>query len=330
MAVAVPIGTDALTAITNRYVLPQVTDSFYLSNALFHRLYRSNRKVIKGGTQVEVPIMYKDWSAAGVYSGFDLLDTTPQDVFKNAAYAWKQYQVSVSVDGMTLAKNDTPEAIANLVTKYFEVATAKMEDQAGNDLFSDAVTNTNRIDGLQGAIDNGSVAATYAGLGNRTTTNSFWQPATGALDTTTTTLSYGAMRTVFGAATQGARHPTIIITTQANYNRFAGLFQPQQRFPSQGAGTDEQLAKAGYTNLLFDNVPVVVDSHCNTSRLGTTGDSMYFLNETYIELDVLKDMTMNPFVRPVNQDAMVATLLLYCNIIFSNLQRQGLLSALTN
>lgn len=329
---ATPIGTDAITAISRRFILPQITDQFYLSNALFHRLYRSNRKVIRGGTQIEVPLMYTDWSAAGVYRGFDLLDTTPQDVFKNAAYDWKQYYVNVAVDGLSLIKNDSPESVANLITKYFEVARSKMEDQVGNDLFSDAVTNTSRLDGLQGAIDNGSVAATYAGLNNRTTTNSFWQPATGALDTTTTTLSYGAMRTVFGAATSGARHPTIIITTQANYNRFAGLFQPQQRFPSQGAGVDEQLAKAGYTNILFDNVPVVVDSHCNTTRLGVTGDHMYFLNETYMELVVnaRADMTMKDFQQPINQDAMVAPLLFAGDLVFSNLSRQGLMTAITN
>src|SRR5207244_3609018 len=143
-----------------------------------------------------------------------------------------------------------------LVRTYFQIAQQEIVEDLGNDLFSDAVTNPKALDGLQGAVDNGTVAATYGGLGSRTTTNSFWQPATGALDSTTATLTIPAMQAVFGAAIDGARHPTIIITTQANYNRFSTLVQPQQRFPTEPMGADEQLAKAGFTNLLFNNVPV--------------------------------------------------------------------------
>ena len=259
--------------------MPELVDSIYASNALFYRLDRANKRVIRGGTQIEQPIIYKRFGSSGSYKGFDLLDTTPQDVIKNAAWDWKQKYVTVSVDGLTLIKNDSPESVADLVKAYFEIAREEMEELLGAGLFTDSVTDANEIDGLQGAVDNGTVAATYAGLGSRTTTNSFWQPATGALDTTTAVLTIPAMQAVFGAATDGARHPTLILTTQANYNRFSNLVQPQQRFPSEPAGQDEQLAKAGFTNLLFNNVPVVVDSHCNANHI-------YFLNEDYILIAV--------------------------------------------
>lgn len=328
---ATPIGTATLTSISKQYVMPEIVDQIYTSNALFYRLDRANKRVVRGGTQIEVPLGVSRFTSSGSYRGFDLLDTTPQDVIKTAAYDWKQYFVTVSVDGLTLIKNDSPESVADLIKTYFQIAQEEMEENLGNDLFSDATTNTNNLDGVQGAVDNGTVAATYGGLGSRTTTNSFWQPATGALDTTTTTLTLPAMQAVFGAATDGARHPTIIVTTQATYNRYQNLVQPQQRFPSEPMGTDEQLGKAGFTNLLYNNVPVVVDSHCNTARAGTTGDSMYFLNEDYIDFVVSPraDMKLEDFQPAINQDAAVAKILFAGDIVFKNIKRQGVLTAIT-
>lgn len=328
---ASPIGTNTINSISRRYVMPQITDQIYHSNVLFYRLDSSNKRVVKGGFQIEVPLMYSQMTSAGWYQGFDLLDTTPQDTIKNAAFDWKQTYVTVTIDGLSLIKNDSPESIASVISSQFQQARMQMEETLGAGIFTDAVTNTKAIDGLQGAIDNGTVAATYGGLGARTTTNSFWQPAAGALDTTTTTLTLPAMQTVFGAATDGARHPTLIVGTQSNYNRYWNLNQVHQRFPTEPMGRDEQLAQAGFTNLLFNNVPFAVDSHCNTSRAGTTGDSLYFLNEEYIELVVSSraDFKLEDFQQPVNQDAMSAKLLWAGDLIFSNIARQGLMSALT-
>ena len=86
-----------------------------------------------------------------------------------------------------------------------------------------------------------------------------------------------------------------------------------------------------FTNLLFNNVPVAVDSHCNTSRLGVTGDSMYFLNEDYWEFIVNSraDFTFGEFIEPVNQDVMSQKIRLYAALACSNPARQGLMSALT-
>jgi hypothetical protein len=307
-----------------------VFDQIYGSNPIFYRLYRSNKKTVRGGTQIEVPLLYARNTAAGNFTGFDLLDTTPTDKVKNAAYDWKQKYVSVTIDGTTLLKNDSPESAANILNLEWQAARMEMEDRLGTGIFSDAVTDAKEIDGVQGAIDNGTVAATYGGLGARTTTNAFWQPRAGGLDTTTATLTLNAMQAVFGSVTSGARHPTLIVTTQNNYNRFQSLLQVQQRFPSEPTGRDEQLAQAGFTNLLYNNVPMVVDDHVNTTRAGTAGDHMYFFNEDFMELVCHpgRDMVFVDFVKPANQDAFVGQLLTMMNLVFTNIRLQGLMTAL--
>lgn len=328
---ATPIGTATLNSISRRFIQPSIVDNFYRSNVLFFRLYQSGKKVLRGGTQIEQPLLHSRFDASTWYTGFDVLDTTPQDIIKNAAYDWKFLAIAVTIDGPTLLKNDSPESIASLLSTYYEAARMEAEDQVGSGLFSDSVTDTKKIDGIQGAVDNGTVAATYGGIGNRTTTNSFWQPLAGGLDTTTTTLTLAAMQNVFGSVTDGARHPTILVGTQSNYNRFVNLLQVQQRFPTQPMGTDEQLAKAGFTNALFNNVPFAVDSHVNTSRAGTTGDHLYFLNEEFMQLVVSDraDMVLGDAIQPVNQDAFVQLLKWAGNLVFSNLRLQGAMTALT-
>lgn len=318
---AIPVGTNTLTSISRRFIVPEVQDLVYNSNVLFYRLNASNRKVTQGGTQIEVPLAYARIDSAGNYVGFDLLDTTPQDVIKNAAWDWRQKYVTITVDGLTVSKNDSPESIANLLRTYFELGRMRAEDMMGTGIFSNG-SDTQEIDGLAAAIDDGTTAAVYGGLGARTTTNAFWQPAAGAFDTTTAVLSLGAMQNVFGAATQGARHPTLIVATQANYNRYWALTQVQQRFPTQPVGSDEQLASAGFTNLLFDNVPFAVDSH-------VPANNIFFLNEEYIELRVLagRDWTLGDFQEPVNQDAAVAKMLWAGQLIVKNILRQGRMTA---
>ena len=80
------IGQDTLTAIARQYILPQVTDNVYLkNNALLYRLIRGNKRLIQGGTQIEMPMLYKRFNTGGSYSGFDLLDVAPQDTVKSAS-----------------------------------------------------------------------------------------------------------------------------------------------------------------------------------------------------------------------------------------------------
>lgn len=323
---ATPIGTGVVNSIARRHILPTITDNVYHSNVLLFRMYRANKRLVQGGFQIEFPLMYSQMAAGGSYQGFDLLDVSPTDAIKNGALDWKQYYVPVSVDGLTLIKTDQPEAIANFLTQYFAQAEMQMADNLGTDIY--AVSATKTIDGLKGAIDDGTQLATYAGIGSRTSTNSFWQSQ---IDTNTyvtggTAISLGVLNTLFGSCSDGGRHPTIIISRQSGYNAYWALNTSIQQFPVEPLGHDEQLAQSGFTNLLFNGVPWVVDSHCN---LGTgaqaTSTHIYMLNEDYFYFCVSPraDFYMEDFQIPVNQDAMVAKLFWAGNLVITNVSRSG-------
>jgi len=310
--VATPIGTNEINSISRRYIHPQLVDNIYRSNVMFFRLNAMNKKMLQGGLQIEVPLVFTRFAAGGFYQGFDLLDVTPSDTVKNAAFDWKQAYVPVSVDGLTLIRADSPEAIANFLTFYFENAQAELAAILGVGVWSDVVTNNKVIDGLKGAVDDGTVATTYGGLSR--SANTWWKSQVD----TSTPLALTNMRTVMGNATEGGRHPTLLAGTQLNYNRFWNLVQPSQAFPVQPGGHDEQLAQAGFSNLLFDGVPFVVDSNIPANHI-------FYLNEDYIYLFVnpRADFNMKEFREPVNQDAMTSLILWAGNVVLSNCARQA-------
>jgi hypothetical protein len=286
---------------------------------MFFRLNAMNKKMLQGGLQIEVPLVFQRFAAGGFYQGYDLLDVTPSDTVKNAAFDWKQAYVPVSVDGLTLIRADSPEAVVNFLTFYFENAQAELAEILGTGVWSDVVSNNKVIDGLKGAVDDGTIATTYGGLSR--STNLFWKSQ---IDSSTATLTLVSMRTMMGNTSEGGRHPTLLVGTQLNYNRFWNLVQPSQAFPVQPGGHDEQLAQAGFSNLLFDGVPFVVDSHVPANHI-------FFLNEDYIYLFVnpRADFNMKEFREPVNQDAMTSLILWAGNVVLSNCQRQGKMTAVT-
>jgi hypothetical protein len=328
---ATPIGTNEINSISRRYIMPTLVDNVYKSNLTFFRLNARNKKILQGGLQIEVPLVYTQFVNGGAYQGFDLLDVSPNDTVKNGAWDWKQAYVPVTVDGLTLIRADSPEAIVNFLSFYFENAQTELADILGLGVWSTG-TNAKQIDGIELAVDdgshawntggnsfNGTQAATYGGLSRAA--NTWWQGQTsneGAV-----ALTMPLMQTAFGNATMGARHPTIIITDQTRYNGYWALPQAVQAFPVQPTGVDELLAQAGFTNLLFNNVPIAVDPHLPSNGVASKG-AFYFLNEDYMYLYVnpRADFTMKDFREPINQDAMTSLILWAGNLIFTNCARQ--------
>jgi hypothetical protein len=310
---AVPVGTNVVTSISRRFILKDIADNIYNSNPLFFRLNRMGKKVVQGGYQIELPVMYARFAAGGWYQGYDALNISPSDTVKNAAFDWKQAYVPVTVDGLTLIKVDSPEAIANFLSFYFAQAEMELAEVIGSALWATSVIS-NQPDSLLAAIDNGTVAATYGGLTRAS--NSFWNAQ---YDSSSTTPSFANLQTNFGNATFGGRHPTILITDQHVYNVYLGNFTSTTYFERGPAGYDEVLAQGGWTNALFNGIPIVVDSHV---PLNGSAHRLFGINENYAYLVVAQgvDFKLEDFQTPVNQDAMVSKIFWTGDLCFNNVQ----------
>lgn len=318
------IGTDTVSSISRSYIFDQIIDMIYPTNALFFRLNQSNKKMIDGGTHVEVPFMYTQFANGGPYQGYDLLDVSPNDTIKNGGWDIKQQYVPVTVDGLTLAKCNTTMAVVNLLTMLWEQAGMQLANNLGTGLYSDIVSNVKQIDGLKGAVDAGGVATSYAGL--LRSANTFLNAQ---VDSSTTTLTLASLASLISSCTIGGHAPTIAVTRSDNYNRLGALLQANQRFIASPTATDQQLGNAGFTNLTYQNIPFVLDSKVFNGS--GSNSSILLLNEEVLRLAIFSDtdFQMEDFQKPVNQDAMVGKLLWYGNLLNLNPQLCGKMTALT-
>ena len=301
--------TAEISAITEQLFLPKCVDNIFNSNAVMQRLRKKNYRLEDGGTKITQPLLYATTTAGGRYSGMDVLDTTANDQITDAQWDWKQYYGNITISRLDELKNAGKRQIVNFVKVKVQAAEKTLADTLGTDIFSDGTT-ANSIQGLQLAV---ATTGTHGEIAKGT--YSWWQ---GSVDTTTTVLTVAVLQGGAGDVTVDNDGPTAIYSTQDLYDAYYGSLQPQQRFQ------DEETAKGGFKNLLFNGIPFIVDSHCTASEL-------YMINENYMELVAHKDenFRFEPFIKPTNQNAASAKIYWMGGLVFSNCRMNKKFTALT-
>jgi hypothetical protein len=197
--------------------------------------------------------MYAKPNSGGWYTGAEILQTVPFDVVQDGSMPWAQLYDNVTVDGLTLNQAESDEKAMDYLTAQFEMSKLDWLDNLAGGFWSDG-SNAKSMVGILAAVDNGTVAPTYAGL---TRSSNTWLNS--QEDSTTTTMTLNALNNLFGSCTTGGRAPTLIIGTRANYIRYQNLNVTIQQFPTApGRCVDQQFAAAGFDHLVFNNVPWLV------------------------------------------------------------------------
>jgi hypothetical protein len=305
------INWDNLNATTTQKIMPKVVDNIFRSNALYQRLRRRN-ETQDGGTFLAQPLLYGE-GPGGAYSGTEVLDTSEAEQITTANFAWKFYYGSATIRRQDELRNRGKPAMAKIIRVKMQTMQKTMANLLGQGLYSDGSSNTKLITGLRAMVT--GTGTTYGGISK--TTNTWWRAP---IDSTTTTLSISSMRSAVGGATEDREKPNMVMTTQALYDIYYGLLQPHQRF------ADARMARGGFTSILFEGIPVVVDSHCPANFI-------YYLNTDYIHFisHPAENMRMEPFAKPVNQPQLRTAFVMWAgNLTGSNCRFQTVQSAVTN
>ena len=278
---------DQVTAITQKKFIPKMYDNIFDSNPLLQRAKKKGwYDKLDGGEKIVVPLIYATTSASGWYSGAETLDTSDNQNITAAEYSWKQLYANITIRRDEELKNSGDSQILSLVKNKMKIAEKTMADTLGTGLYSDG-SNSKAIVGLRDIV---ATDQTVGGISQ--STNSWWQ---GKVDSSSTVLSIPVMQTQHTAATVDNDSPSVGVCTRTIYDLYYNLLQPAQRF------ADSEVAKGGFTSLMFNGIPIISDSHCPSSHL-------FFLNEDYLHLWVHKDedMRLEPFQKPINQNVKVA------------------------
>jgi len=359
------IFTEYVSNATQDYIMPKVIDSVLDSNVLTAKLL-ANPKKFRGfqhKSNIRVGISNASAAQGGGFRGTDTFVTNIQDETKQLQWNPKYVYEPLNFVGTDLSLNKGEEEILSIVAQQTEYSFSNLLDNIGTMFYGSADESGKNFSGLGHII---SSTGSYGGLSR--TTYTVLKPGDtsgGGLDTSTTTLTLAAMRSVSNALTSGAVKPNIIATTPEIFGYFEALLQPMQRMDIGGYAqvTRDGLAPnqgalggaTGFDAIMFDGMPVVRDEKC-------TANAMYFLNLDYLGFHKIdgfmdrignwKQVALRPnvvegqydknmeqgfktgffwsgFKEPTNQAAVNSQIVLAGELICTNPKRQGGFTAIT-
>ena len=330
MAFANSSITDIIaTTIQNRS--GALADNLTNNNALLKRLKeRGNVRPFSGGNVILEEIMYNDTSTnnANSYSGYELINISPDSPISAAQYSITQYADAVTMSGLEMLQNSGKEAIIDLLDGRMNVSEARLLNRIAGDIYLDGTGNGGKnITGLAAAVADTNTN-TYGGIDRSTWT--FWKNVSysgvtngGAAVSAANIQQY--MTALAIQLVRGNDKADLIVADNNYYSLYVNSLQAIQRIASADEGA------AGFASLKFygggTSADVVLDGGIGANA---TANHMWFLNTKYIFLRPHKDRNFVPIGgerQAINQDAIVKLIGWAGNLTCSGAQFQGVLKA---
>ena len=305
------IGEIVTTTLRNRS--GKLADNITNNNTLFNRLdMKGNVRTADGGREIVEELEYAENGTVGWYSGYEVLDTTPQDVFDAATFDWKQLAGTVTISGLEEIKNSGKERIINLIRSRISNLEKSLKNSAATAIYADGTGSSGKtLGGLQLLVQDDPTSSSTVG-GINQSTYSFWQNQYSAAAATSAGNIGTRMNSMWLSCVRGTDKPDLIPCGSGMYTDFEASLQQYQRF------TDSKMAEQGFEALKYKTADVVYDDQCATTR-------MYFLNTDYIFLrpHAQRQFVPLPERQSINQDAIVTPVVWAGNLTCSNRSLQG-------
>jgi len=317
---------SVLAATTLKNYRNQMADNLTGHEALLWELKSKGfMRTEDGGTSIVEPLLYGRNTTVKSYNGYDVLDTTPQTGITAAEYDWKQIAGTVSISGREefINMGSKTKVINLLKTKIMQLDTS-MELEVSRMLHGDGTGNGGKdLTGLGILVEDGAAWSQVGGIDSNVHT--WWRNQWIGGTTDFATNGIPRMTTMYNSVSRKNIRPRIILTDQYLYEAYEAKLVPNERF------LDTRLGDAGFLNLTFKGSPIVFDQDMPYEDLSTDEHQMLFLTTDYLAFVVGKgkDFVVSDFQRPENQDAKVANVILYANMVCSNRGRNGRLTDLT-
>ena len=330
MAFANSSITDIIaTTIQNRS--GALADNLTNNNALLKRLKeRGNVRPFSGGNVILEEIMYNDTSTnnANSYSGYELINISPDSPISASQYSITQYADAVTMSGLEMLQNSGKEAIIDLLDGRMNVSEARLLNRIAGDIYLDGTGNGGKnITGLAAAVADTNTN-TYGGIDRSTWT--FWKNVSysgvtngGAAVSAANIQQY--MTALAIQLVRGNDKADLIVADNNYYSLYVNSLQAIQRIASADEGA------AGFASLKFygggTSADVVLDGGIGANA---TANHMWFLNTKYLHLRPHKDRNFVPIGgerQAINQDAIVKLIGWAGNLTCSGAQFQGVLKA---
>lgn len=288
--------------------------------------------------------MYTDATTINVnsYSGYEVLNITPNSPISGAQYSFTQYAGAVSISGLEILQNSGKEALIDLLEGRQRITEAQLMNRIDYDIYQDGTGNSSKnITGLAAAIPDDPTTGTYGGI-SRVSYN-FWRSQYyrgvtdgGAAVSAANIRNY--MTALALRCVRGPDKPDLWVHDATYYGFYVDSLAAIQRITSSdgsgaaGAGFGPELKFYGggmsADVILGSGISGAVSSTQSTS--GETAAHAWALNTNYIFFRPHKDRNFVPIGgdrQSVNQDAVVKLIGWAGNMTSSGPQFSGVLIA---
>ena len=352
---ALTLTYDSILTTTLFNVRGILYDQIFLSNVYFNWLHQKGRKrSVNGGERIQIGLQTGTNSTVKSYSGYELLDTTPQDNLNSAFYTWKQVAGSVAINRLEERQNSGEAQIMGLLQQKVNELQLSMADEVSRQVIAGALEGTaGTADGpfiagnsskdllpLPAIIAADPTTGTDATLGSIDgSTETYWRNQAAESTATTTKAYKDELRNMYNDCSKGpGGGPDMVLMSQTAFEHYESALDDHSRH------TNTAMADLGFDNVRLKGATVVWDERVVDAAQGnlsaadggtidtTDGNTAYFINSNFMELivDSQTDFISTPFVRPENQDAKVAQVLFYGEHTCNNRRKLGVLKGIVN
>lgn len=266
-------GEILTTTMENRS--GELADSIEDNVALMHLLKEGGAfRPVSGGESIIEEVIHSENSTYKRYSGGEPLDIGPSESFSAFAFGWKQVAVAVTATGLEIdVQNAGPEQVMDLLAERVNVAETTFVNNLTADCYSAGTADgSKQVGGLQHLVPDDPTTGTVGGISRVTYTfarSQYYRGVTdgGAAVSATNIQDY--MLALWLRCTLNKEHPTGILADNNYWSLYFQSLTPLQRI------TNNKVADAGYKNLEYMGVPVILDGGIGGN---CPSNHMYFLN----------------------------------------------------
>src|SRR5688572_2937009 len=259
------------------------------------------------------------------YSGYETLSVQASEVLTTAEFAWKQAAIAIAASGLELRQTSGRAQIIDFWKSKITNAEETFANNIADDVFS-AGTTANQIGGLQLLVADDPTTGTVGGINRATSTNSWWRnklydisvSGSGAASAANIQGYMNALEMLVAA--EGKNRGDLWVLDGVYYTFYWSSLQAIQRISS------EKEAASGWETLVYygptGRRKVMYDSSAPASH-------GYALNTKHLRFrpHSAANFDLSEKKEAINQDAVVAHMILQANMVTNSPRFQGVLHA---
>jgi hypothetical protein len=187
------------------------------------------------------------------YSGYDVLDNPPIELFNDAYYTPKMVVVPVSLTMEEILNNEGENQITDVLDSYMKAGERSLKDTMGEAIHSDGSANGGKqLTGLAAAVPIIEDAGTYGGISRAD--NAIWRTSTYDADTDFTAIGTQVtkdtirpmLNRIMTARSRGTQHADLLIMSPEHFEAYDAATTAIQRISKEGG-----LAKLGFSSIEY-------------------------------------------------------------------------------